>query len=154
MDPDSSLAAIAFGLSLAFYALLSLTEGYISPRLRSGPTEEDSLLHPALWDESVRSLMRAGLMTVAGASGVFLLLFLDSAWWSAALGTLGILVFLPLIYGALSGVGARLGTKARIPAMMLWPLVVPASLLARMHGSTASVLSGKGVAGPESSGPI
>ena len=129
MDPDSSLAALILGLSIVFCGLLSLTEGYLWPRLRGGPAAEDSLLHPALWDETTRSLIKAGLIAAAVASGAYLLLSLDFTWWAVALGALGLLVFLPVFQGVLTGLGARLGTKARIPAMMLWPLVLPASLL-------------------------
>ncbi len=152
MDPDSSLAAaIALGLSLAFYALLSLTEGYLSLRLRSGPGEEGAPVHPALWEDSVRSLIRAVLVAAAVVSGVFLLLALDALWWGVALGMLGPLILLPLLHGVLSGAGARLGRKTRFFAFLLWPLAVPASLLCRMQGSAASALSGVGAVGPESS---
>ena len=151
MDPDSSLAGIVLGLSLAFFTLLSLTEGYLSARVRNGPTGEDGLLHPGLGNESVRSLIRVGLVAVAVASGAFLLLSLASAWWSVALGTLGLLVFLPVLHGALSGAGSRMGAKARIAGVMLWPLVIPASLLSRIQGSTASALSGESANDPESS---
>ena len=141
MDPDSSLAAVVLGLSMVFYGLLSLTEGYLWPRLRGGPAGEDSLLHPALWDETTRSLIKAGLIAATVASGAYLLLSLDFTWWAVALGALGLLVFLPVFQGVLAGLGARLGTKARIPAMMLWPLALPASLLSRVQISVASALS-------------
>ena len=144
MDPDSSLAAVVLGLAMVFYGLLSLTEGYLWPRLRGGPAGEDSLLHPALWDETTRSLIKAGLIAATVASGAYLLLSLDFTWWAVALGALGLLVFLPVFQGVLAGLGARLGTKARIPAMMLWPLALPASLLSRVQISVASALSRRG----------
>ena len=115
MDPDSSLAALILGLSIVFCGLLSLTEGYLWPRLRGGPAAEDSLLHPALWDETTRSLIKAGLITAAVASGAYLLLSLDFTWWAVALGALGLLVFLPVFQGVLVGLGARLGTKGAHP---------------------------------------
>lgn len=152
MDPDSSLAAaIALGLSLAFYASLSLTEGYLSPRLRGGPAEEGGVVHSALWDESVRSLIRAALVAAAVVSGVFLLVSLDILWWGVVLGIVGPLVLLPLLHGALSGAGARLGRNAMLFAALLWPLAVPASLLCRMQRSATSALSGGSADGPESS---
>ena len=85
MDPDSSLAAVVLGLAMVFYGLLSLTEGYLWPRLRGGPAGEDSLLHPALWDETTRSLIKAGLIAATVASGAYLLLSLDFTWWAACL---------------------------------------------------------------------
>ena len=152
MDPDSSLAAaIALGLSLAFYAFLSLAEGHVSPRLRGGPPEEGVPVHSALGNESVRSLIRAALVAAAVVSAALLLVSLDALWWGVVLGIVGPLVLLPLLHGALSGAGARWGALARISALLLWPLAVPASLLSRMQGSAASALSGRGADGPESS---
>lgn len=153
MDPDSSLAAIALGLALALYAILSLTEGYLLPRSRGGPGEEDSLLHPALWDAAVRSLIRAALVGVIVASGVFLLVSLGSVWWVVVLGILGLLAFLPLFQGVMSGLGDRLGMKARIPAVMLLPIAAPASLLSRIQVSVASTLSKRGATNDDAVAP-
>ncbi len=152
MEPDSSLAAaIALGLSLVFYAFLSLAEGQVSPRFRGGPVEDGGAVHSALGDESVRSLIRAALAAAAVVSAALLLVSLDALWWGVALGIVGPLVLLPLLHGVLSGVGSRLGALARISALLLWPLAVPASLLSRMQSSAASVLSGRGADGVESS---
>ena len=143
MDPDSSLAAIALGLSLALCGLLALVEGHLSPRLRVLQPGEEPAVHPALRDETGRSLMKAGLIATSVASGAYLLRSLDFTWLSVVLGTLALLAFLPLYQGVMSGLGARLGRRARVPAVMLLPLAAPASLLSRIQVSVASALSSK-----------
>ena len=145
MDPDSSLAAIILGLSLAFCGLLSLIEGHLSPRLRGGSMGDDSPVHPALRDETGRSLMKAGLVAASVGSGAFLLRSLGFTWLSVAFGTLGLLALLPIYQGAMAGLGARLGGRARVPAAMILPLALPASLLSRLQVSVSSSLS-KGTA--------
>ena len=153
MDPDSSLAAIILGLSLAHCGLLALVEGHLSPRLRVLQPGEDPAVHPALRDETSRSLIKAGLIAASVASGAFLLRSLDFTWLSVVLGTLALLAFLPLFQGVMSGLGARLGMKARVPAVVLLPLAAPASLLSRIQVSIASTLSKRGAANGDAVAP-
>ena len=153
MDPDSSLAAIALGLSLAHCGLLALVEGHLSPRLRINQPGEDPVTHPALRDETGRSLMKAGLIAVSVASGAYLLRSLGFTWLSVALGTLALLAMLPLYQGVMSGLGARLGRRARVAAIILLPLAAPASLLARVQVSVSSALSKRGATNGDAVAP-
>ena len=146
MDPDSSLATILLGLSMAFCGLLSLAEGTLSPRLRGGQPGEDSAIHPALRDETGRSLMKAVLVAVAVGSGAYLLLSLELTWVGVALGTLGLMLTLPVYQGVMAGLGARLGSRARVFSILLLPLALPASALSRTQMSVASALSRRGAA--------
>ena len=142
MDVDSSLEAIALGLSLIFYALLSSVEGYLLLELNGSASEKEDTSYLRakflLRNAGVRSLVQVGLIASAVAAGIALIDVFTSHWWGVALGTVGVLVLLVLIRGVSAGVGVRWRTKTRHFLPLLWPLVLPAVPLSKLESFVTS----------------
>ena len=147
MDADSSLEAIALITSLIFYGLFSSVDGYLSSgRQWSGAEQEGASRLKAgalLRNNGVRAVAQVGLVAVAGAAGVALVVSHAPHWWAVALGVVGLLVLLALVQGISAGIGARLSGKARYVLPILWPVALSALPLSALQSLARAALSGR-----------